>query len=93
MSALEGVKTPNPTAAQESFEPGTRDEEAADGTTNAEFPAQLAGGGLGEAQEVTKFPIVQAIALAGHVRAVGNDGLDDVIKGEFCHGSGVINLA
>ena len=71
--AFDGVNVSQPAAAEEFFNPGTGNEKMASGAANAEFLAKFAGGGLGKTQEMAKFPIVEAVALAGHMSAVGDD--------------------
>lgn len=83
----------NPAVAEESFNPGAGNEEMADGSANAEFFAKFASGGFGKTQEMAEFPIVQAVALAGQMAAVGQDGFDDGIEGKVCHGGGIVDLA
>jgi hypothetical protein len=91
--AFGGINVPDPATTEELFEAGARNEEVPDGPANAEFLAKLANTRLGKTQEMTKLPIVEALALAGHIAAMGNDGLDDSIKGKAGHRCGVVNLA
>jgi hypothetical protein len=82
------INISNPAAAEKLFEPGAGNEQVADGPANAEFLAKLAGSWFGKTQEMAKFPVMQALALAGHVAAVGDDGFDNGVEVKIGYGSG-----
>ena len=75
------------------FDAGAGDEEVAAGSADAQFIAQAGQGGLGETEEVAKFPGVKAIVLAADMRAKGNGSTDDGFEFEIGDGSGVVNFA
>ena len=91
--AFDGVfNVPEPATAEEFFNPGAGNKKVAGGAANTKFLAEFAGRRLGKTQEMAKFPIVQAVALAGHMGAIGDDRFDDGVEGKVGHGGGVVDL-
>lgn len=91
-----GSRIANPAAVEELLDPGTGNEKAADGSfraPNSHFLAHAAKDGFGEAKEVAKFPVMDAIALPRDVGAPRDNGLYRGIEGEPGGGGMVVDFA
>ena len=86
------VNTAKPATLKKLFDVFTGNKKVADGAFNAKFFAEFANAGFRKAQEVAKFPVVQAIPLARDMSALRDDGFNYRIECEVSNGYGIVYL-